>query len=277
MLSLGIDTVRFFVTATSLENFLKSNRLKTQSVIKKEAINQYIDYFYKNEDIHVDIVKIGNIKNISGYILIKQNLNSQNVSKNSKRQKNYKYEVIFAGLKQPTKNIHIGTYEVLNLFVNRFKVSNIDMSFDGINHTEIIHIRNYFDNYISTNTKIKVYKNSLYINNPYGLTDDADFFKRILVYDKYRKEFTNKPHLNNEQLKGWKRLEVTIDIDKKLKDIEISDYVYDVKKMAKNIFSFGKDDEVEDYINVQLNLMTDRRKHSQANKEKLYAKYRNNG
>lgn len=112
-------------------------------VIKDNSRNFIINKYFEekeikqNRDYEVKFVEVGNIKNLSGYILIKQNLESVSISKSRKKKKNFYSEVIFAGLRQPTKHISLSTYEILNLFIKRFKVSDLDICFDGLSELEI--------------------------------------------------------------------------------------------------------------------------------------------
>ena len=70
------------------------------------------------------------------------------------KEKNFYSEIIFAELRQPTKNISLSTYETLNLFIKRFKVSDLDICFDGlseldINENTLNMYRYLFKDYIS--------------------------------------------------------------------------------------------------------------------------------
>lgn len=236
--------------------------------LKNTSGNYIIDrYFEEKEmklkvDYDVNFFEIGNTRNLSGYGIVKHNKESVSASKNGKRNKSYFSEVVFAGLRQPTKNISIGTYEILSLFIKRFKVSDIDFCFDGvseigINENTLMMYRYLFKDYISSFSDAHREKTSFYINTPSAQADDAQRFKKILVYDKYLKESRHKTL--HEDLKNWKRLEVTINIQFKFRDFSLDDYIYDMQKLAVKYFnvpSFGYD-----YLELQQKLLTDKRTH----------------
>lgn len=92
-------------------------------------INNYIDKneIKRNCDYKIKFIKISNVKNVSAYVLIKLNYESVGISKSRKKAKTFYSEVVFAGLRQPTKKISIDTYKILSLFVNRFKISDMDI------------------------------------------------------------------------------------------------------------------------------------------------------
>lgn len=237
-------------------------------VIKDNSRNFIINRYFEekeikqNRDYEVKFVEVGNIKNLSGYCLIKTNLESISISKNRKKSKNHYSEVIFAGLRQPTKNISLSTYEILNLFIKRFKVSDLDICYDGLSELEIndntLNMYRYlFKDYISNFKDTLIEKTSFYINTPSSPIADTDYFKKILVYDKYLKESRYK-NLDDE-LKNWKRLEVTVNIKFKFKDFLFDDYLEDMQNIAKkyfNVLSFSYE-----YLELQSSLLTDRRTH----------------
>ena len=104
-----------------------NNDLVIKNCSRNFIINKYFEEkeIKQNRDYEVKFVEVGNIKNLSGYCLIKTNLESISISKSRKKSKNHYSEVIFAGLRQPTKHISLSTYEILSLFIKRFKVSDL--------------------------------------------------------------------------------------------------------------------------------------------------------
>lgn len=116
-----------------------SNDLVIKDSCKNYIINEYFEKkeIKQNRDYDVRFIEIGNIKNLSGYCLIKTNLESVLISKSRKKKKNFYSEVIFAGLRQPTKNISISSYETLSLFIKRFKINDLDVCYDGLSELEI--------------------------------------------------------------------------------------------------------------------------------------------
>ena len=117
--------------------------------------------------------------------------------------------------------------------------------------------RYLFKDYISNFKDTLIEKSSFYINTPSSPITDADYFKKILVYDKYLKESRYK-NLDDE-LKKWKRLEITVNIKFKFKDFLLDDYLEDMQNIAKKYFNtllFSYE-----YLELQSNLLIDRRTH----------------
>ena len=111
-------------------------------LVIKESNNYIINKYFKkevkqNRDYEVQLIKISNKQNLSSYILIKSNFESISLSKNRKKRKSHYCEVVFAGLRQPTKDISLDTYKILSLFIKRFKVDNVDICFDRLSELEI--------------------------------------------------------------------------------------------------------------------------------------------
>lgn len=241
-----------------------NNDLVIKDSCRNFIINKYFEEkeIKQNRDYEVKFIEVGNIKNLSGYCLIKTNLESISISKSRKKSKNHYSEVIFAGLRQPTKHISLSTYETLNLFIKRFKVSDLDICFDGLSELEIndntLNMYRYlFKDYISNFKDTLIEKSSFYINTPSSPLSDTDYFKKILVYDKYLKESRYK-NLDDE-LKNWKRLEITVNIKFKFKDFLLDDYIADMQNIATKYFNtllFSYE-----YLELQNKLLTDRRTH----------------
>ncbi|MDN5101567.1 hypothetical protein O8C99_00050 [Aliarcobacter butzleri] len=239
-----------------------SNDLVIKDSCRNYIINEYFEKkeLKQNRDYEVKFIEIGNTRNLSGYILIKHNLESVSISKSRNKQKNFYSEVVFAGLRQPTKHISISTYEILSLFIKRFKVSDLDICFDGLSELDIndntLNMYRYlFKDYISNFKNALIEKTSFYINTPSSPIADTDYFKKILVYDKYLKE--NRYKNLDDELKNWKRLEVTVNIKFKFKNFILDDYLEDMQNIAKkyfNVLSFSYD-----YLLLQNKLLTDGR------------------
>lgn len=227
-------------------------------------INNFIDRneVKRNNDYGIKFIKISNVKNVSAYVLIKTNYESVGTSKSRKKRKDYYCEVVFTGLRQPTKQISIDTYKVLCLFINRFEINDMDICFDGeneikINEENINRFYYLFQEYINSFSDSNIYKTSFYINAPAPVEDDTDQFKKLLVYDKYIKESRYKKL--DDSLKDWKRLEVTINVKFKFKGFNLDDYLTDIQRLAKRFFNSSNFSY--EYLNLQKKLLTDRRTH----------------
>lgn len=261
---MGIDTIRFIIPSSTLEKFVIKHGLVIVDECDNYIINQYLEKqeIINNRDYDCKFIKISNVKNVSAYILIKQNFESVATSKSRKKRKSYYCEIVFTGLRQPTKDIRIDTYRILNLFINRFKINDMDICFDGenetpINQSNIRYFQYQFREYINSFSDIYLYKTSFYINTPASAESDTDRFKRILVYDKYLKENRNKKL--DDELINWKRLEVTLNVKFKFKGFNLDDYLLDIERMAKKYFNSSSFSY--DYLNLQKKGLTDKRTH----------------
>ena len=241
--TLGIDTIRFIISCDTLYKWLDKNGLKVEDKISNTVINSFYQKELKSKmDFQIKAIKISSVNNLSGYAIIKLNDTTINLSKSNKKRKTWFAEVVFAGLRQPTKTIKKDTYDILAMFINRFKISTMDICVDGLNKKEIsksnkFFYQNLFKEYINNKKDINLYKSSFYINNPVANEDDTDIFVKILYYDKYQKEINQNNKKLSKKLIDWKRLEVTINISRyKLKDINIADYIYDISNIAKKCF-----------------------------------------
>ncbi len=232
----------------------------------KDYSKNYIinKYFYEkeikqNRDSKVWFVEIGNTNNLSGYIIIKSNEDSISVSKKVKQSKTHYVEVIFAGLRQPTKKIHMSTYNVLIEFIKRFKVSYADICFDGENKNAIdrtMYHSYVFRDYMGSSSKEKLEGTTFYINNPSAPNADADYFIKVMVYDKYIKESRHK--VLDDILRHWKRIEFRISINAKLQDTNgLENYLNDMASVAKTYFGASSIDD--EYYNLQVIWLTDKR------------------
>jgi hypothetical protein len=231
-----------------------------------DSSNSFIinQYFFEKEiklkdDRTVRFVKISNVRNLSGYILIKNNEESISVSKKMKQSKSHYVEVVFAGLRQPSKKIDMQTYEVLSHFIKRFKVAYVDVCFDGKCSVPVdkkMHYSHPFEGYVGSQTDIVLNATTLYINNPTAPHEDADYFVKILLYDKYIKESRHKAL--DDAYRGWKRIEFRVSLDMKLKASDaLADYLYSMLPVAKRYF---KVEEIDShYFKQQVRWLTDKR------------------
>jgi len=244
---------------------LNELELEIKNYSKNYIINQY---FYEkeikqNRDSKIWFVEIGNTNNLSGYIIIKSNGDSISASKKVKQSKIHYVEVVFAGLRQPTKKIHMSTYNVLTDFIKRFKVSYVDVCFDGENKNSIdskMYYSHVFRDYLGSSSEEKLVGTTFYINNPSAPNTDADYFIKVMVYDKYIKECRNRSHNTklSTELQYWKRIEFRVRLDMKLKETDaLTDYLYSMLPRAKDYFQTNK---IEDnYFKQQVKWLTDKR------------------
>ncbi len=237
-------------------------------VMLDKCDNYIIDHFFDRKEVkqkndkNVKFVKIGTTQNLSSYILIKLNVETIELSKSRKKSKSYYCEVIFTGLRQPTKKITIDTYTILYKFINRFKVSDIDICIDGlsdipINDKNIDRYYYIFRDYINSFSDALIERTSFYINVPTNPSKDTDYFKKILLYDKYIKESRNKKV--EDKYINWKRLEVTLNVKCKFKGFNLDDYLGDIQSIGKKYFNSSS--FTYEYLELQKKLLTDSRTH----------------
>lgn len=231
---------------------------------KNYIINQYFEKkeILTKSDYDVKFIEIGNPNNLSGYLLIKQNFESTEVSKKRKKRKSFYTQIVFAGLRQPTKEISISTYSILSEFIKRFKVDDLDICFDGlseldINENTLMMYRYLFKDYISSFNDTHREQTSFYINEPSSPLHDTERFKKILVYDKYMKEKRYKDL--SKEFRNWKRLEVTLNVQFKFNGFILDDYLEDIKRTASKYFNTSTFSY--EYLNLQSGLLIDKRTH----------------
>lgn len=247
-------------------------KLKVEKYSKNYYINQAMAKEIKENKIL--FIPIGNTNNLSGYILLK--IDDEVVALNKERSKKYKdidintshyVKVAFVGLRQQVKKIHIDTYRILGSFINGFDVNSIDICFDGysgvaIHQSNINKLHWLFSDYFVNTNDTHIEKTSFYINKLVAQLDDADQYIKMILYDKYIKETRYK--ILNDSFKDWKRLEVRIPLNARLKDVVFDDYCLDVLTMASKYFNI--DDFSLNYFYLQLELLTDGRTHKRYKK-----------
>lgn len=233
--------------------------------MKDYSQNCIINKYFEQKEIkckhdgQVRFVEVGNTNNLSGYMLIKNNQESVSASKKMKQSKSHYVEVVFAGLRQPSKKIDMRTYEVLICFIRRFKIWYVDICFDG-EHKNLIDNKMYysqvFTGYIGRYSKVNLVDTTFYINNPSAPNENADYFRKMIVYDKYIKESRYKSL--GDALKYWKRMEFRVRLDAKLKDTNgLEEYLIDMINVAKKYFDVEGISDV--YFKQQVLWLTDKR------------------
>jgi len=256
-----MDTISFKTTLSALTKKLNELGLELKDSSDNFIINQYFleKEIKLKDDRNVQFVKISNAKNLSGYILIKNNEESISTSKKMKQSKSHYVEVVFAGLRQPSKKIQMKTYTVLSHFIKRFKVAYVDVCFDGKCSVPIdskmYHIQ-LFDAYEGRKTKSTLYGTSFYVNAPSAPNEDADYFVKILLYDKYKKESRYK--VLDDTWRDWKRIEFRVKLGMKFKESDaLADYLYSMLPVTKRYF---KTEEMDSYyFDKQVRWLTDKR------------------
>lgn len=216
-------------------NYVSTLYFREVTKIKDNSINKKKDCKIKN----VCLNKSCNYKNdkISNYIIVKTSYTSIKKSKFNCKSSDHYVDLEFAGLNQ-NNVISSKTYEILKKFIDRFKILSLDISIDGlspckINKSTMFYLNDILDPYIGLDSNTQLIETSFYINNPIAPSDDTKKFDKILFYDKYLKDGVYK---------DWKRIEVTISIDDKFKELtktNLNDYIQDCKRLANKIFGYS--------------------------------------
>ncbi|PAF49271.1 hypothetical protein BKH41_03640 [Helicobacter sp. 12S02232-10] len=178
---------------------------------------KFKNYQSDNEKHKLDIKYINlkrGVKSLSNTILIIKNSKTcHEYSKNNKKSYAYFTEVVFAGLHQPSKDIEPLTLKILKAFLKRYKVHSIDLAVDfdwerSVNNTNRPLFQEATKPYQTEGIKpnIRNEGSGMYLNNP---NPDTGLLK-ILLYDKYKKQTEYHKEAIKEELKNWKRLEITI-------------------------------------------------------------------
>jgi len=189
------------------------------------------------------------------------------VAKHHKKAKDSFCMVTFAGLHQPSKKINSEAMQVISKFLKRkaFKVYRVDVAIDTYDHRPINkEAVKGFKTALMPFSKhgVKLEKTSLYINNI-----GRESMKKIIFYDKYKKQLEQqKKEIVTDDLKGWKRLEVTLtfDVTNKankgfidyIESMNFIDDLYEVDAVARKAKVKNYD---EDYLLYQLNSLIDNR------------------
>jgi len=175
--------------------------------------------------------------------------------------------VTFAGLHQPTKKIDSEAMEIISKFLKRktFRICRIDLAIDThdnkpINKEAVKGFKTALMPFSKHGVKLE--KTSLYINSI-----ERENMSKIIFYDKYKKQLEQqKKEIITDDLKGWKRLEVTLNFDvtnqenkgfiNYIEGLNFLDDLYDIDDIAK-LAGIKKYDN--DYLIYQLNSLIDNR------------------
>lgn len=220
--SIGIDTFRFVIAKNSLEVFLKKLGLykKITKSHRNIQIQEYVNQKFKSQKTHHKKhpfairyinLKRGNKSLSNTILLISNSISCHHYSKINKKSYEHYVEVVFAGLHQPSKEISDEVFKILKAFLKRFKLHTLDMAsdFDFKGRLrELLRQNAKIMKYALSNSRARNEGDSIYINE----TIAKDGLKRILLYDKFKKQtFYHKENINPHFM-HWKRCEVTLEI-----------------------------------------------------------------
>lgn len=258
--TLGIDSVRFIVQQETLLKFLTKRGYMIETIVDDPWIVQYFKHKY-GDISRLKFVRINNGRSINSLIILHHTDSCVQLEKKRKKCKGYYVEVVFAGLRQPFKDIDISTYDILAQFVKRFDVSSIDICLDGESNVQVKQSNRYvllrmFEPWIQRYTDTNICYTTFYVNAPVETEDQTYPYSKIVFYDKFLKEVKHK--YIEERYEKWKRLEVTVPLSGKLSEYMLEDLTRDIKEMAKHCF--GDKAISDEFFHKQVGLLLDRRK-----------------
>ncbi len=217
----------------------------------------------------VEVIKLPKVgKDKALYITVIRNIPTLfDVATHHKKAKDTFCLVLFAGLHQPTKKISSDAMKMVSKFTNRkaFTLRSIDLAIDTTDHRSVTHKRKgaFKDDLMPYSQHGVISKgSSLYVNNL-----EHTSISRILYYDKYLKQLQQqkKEKIGND-LKAWKRLEVTVtfDVTKKhnkgfVQYIEGMNFIDDICEVHVIAQKMKIKHYEDDYLTYQLNSLLDNR------------------
>jgi len=280
---IGIDTIQLIANYETAIKMVERMGLSVTIPSKNSPVSEAVSKLehiteqkqrYKADTFKAftQVVKLTKGKSVSNYMMITQNIPLLfDHATHHKKAKDTFCLITFTGLHQPTKKIESEAMKIMSKFLKRktFKRYRVDIATDTQEDTEAIkHKRKEpFRANLMPYSKQGVIippngATSLYINNL-----DHRSISRILYYDKYLK--MTKHHKQkgvNNDLKNWKRLEVTLTFDIKEKQnkgftqyIEGLNFIDDICDMNEVLKKTGIKSYDTDYLTYQLNSILDNR------------------
>ncbi|PAF44146.1 hypothetical protein [Helicobacter sp. 11S02629-2] len=248
--SLGLDTQVFVTSKYKLCKMLKKmalerlpkdkalrlevleeknlfNMLKTVNDTTKQA-NHFINHKCrhlipakpcKKHPFQASILKIEqNNRFLSNTMIVLENTTKTYAlaRKNHKRLNTY-VMVIFPGLHQPSKNINAKTLKLLRKLRDKIVTDSIDLALDFSLKSEVsspeirTKTKKVLEHLAKRNRDFNYYHQSIYLNKPRPISG----LQRVLLYDKYQKQTNFHAEPIKEELKDWKRLELTFKVGMK--------------------------------------------------------------
>ena len=273
----GIDTVRQIANYKTLCNILMKNDKYLISDIEQTPIKPYVKSIhnqlkyddkkrYKKDDFNpiIEYVKISKGRGLANYMLVIRNIPILfDYATSNKKAKDTYCMIVFSGLHQPTKHISSQAIRFISKILKRkaFKFHNSDIAVDYIGKESI----NYKSKIIFKKRLKKYNKNSYIIKGSSLYCNEVKDknISKILVYDKYKKQVTYQKQRIHDNLFNWKRLELTIQPNKKMNFIDFinsDDFKKDSLGVYKDISKKLKMSEFNNkYMIYQINSFLDNR------------------
>ncbi len=279
---MGIDTIELVAKYETVIKMIEKNNLIVTTLEKshrsfREVLNgrtKESKKRLKQEDFspiveRVELPKV-NPFDKGFYITIIRNIPLLfDVATHRKKAKDSYCLIIFAGLHQPTKRISSESMKIISKILKRkaFKLHRLDIAIDTedkepINYGRKEPFKEALEPYSKHGVIIPSYNaTSLYINKV-----EHSNIKRILYYDKYQKQKKDQKEVIKDDLRGWKRLEVTLSFDVTksynkgfrhfIESSNLINLLSDIDDIANKT---GIKSYERDYLTYQLNSLVDNR------------------
>lgn len=277
---MGIDNIELIAKYEVFKKMVERLGLKFEPMPKNHKIHERIDYEMKQDNKTrllsdkflpiVEVIKLPKVgKSKALYITVIRNIPTLfDVATHHKKAKDSYCLVLFAGLHQPTKKISSEAMQIISKFTKRkaFTLHSLDVAIDTTDHQEVNSKRKeaFRDSLMPYSQKGVISKgSSLYIND----LDYHPSISRVLYYDKYLKQLNQqKKEKIGSNLRGWKRLEVTLTFDVTKREnkgfmhyIEGLNFVDDLYEITEVAGLAGIQTYSTDYLTYQLNSLLDNR------------------
>jgi len=276
---LGIDNIELIAKYDVFKKMADTLGLTIKPMPTTHKIYERIDYEMKADKTKrlkskdftpivevIQLPKVGKAKAL--YITVIRKIPTLfDVATHHKKAKDTFCLVLFAGLHQPTKKIDSEAMKIVSKFTKRkaFTLHSLDLAIDTTDHRSISSKRKgtFKDDLMPYSKHGVISKgSSLYINNL-----DHPSISRILYYDKYLKQLNQqKKEIIGNDLRAWKRLEVTLTFDVTQKHnkgfthyIESLNFVDDLYEVQAIATKAGIKSYESDYLTYQLNSLIDNR------------------
>jgi hypothetical protein len=267
----GVDSMSYIIREVASLKWLKSLGYEALEDYQNTAVSQYVDkrlayekttqkgYTQTGYEPIATVLKLISERGLSSYIILYKNINETIKEATKQRKSKDTFALLeIHGLDQPSKNITVNTMKMLSKIIKRkaFKLHSYDLAQDILKHGKVNQKTKESFKKIFFSDKCINEKNTVYINKT-----NIPNIGAIKYYDKYIKESQNQEI--DEDLKEWKRLEVTVVIPRDKRKCAF-DYFHSVdfqEDLAKvNEVSKKLNIETENnYLNYQLNTLCDTR------------------
>jgi len=270
----GVDSMRYIIRAENAVKWLKSLGYEVLEDYENLSFKKSIESRLRAEKAKQQGYKLSifepiatvlkyrdNGKVLNNFIILYSNIEDtiKEATKHKKSKDTFMLMEVH-GLHQPTKEVSINTMKMLSKIIKRkaLKLQSFDIAQDVLKHGDINakmknNVKTIFDTPKCTNEKTTVYINDTKIPN----------IERIKYYDKYKKQTMTHGEELSEDLKEWKRLEVTVVIPREKRKCAFDyfnseDFQEDLQKFEDIAKKFNMESE-DDYLNYQLNTLCDTR------------------